>query len=151
MWMDSQMPWWHGCHRTAMSRTVTAASTPDHLSLRFGFTWISKLIYASKLTNLRMKVDYIFLFRFWLVRYWLVCWRSHLHCCLLPAAGLCVDTSARRRKHIHVGSTKTSLFWKLAAVSTPVHKSLRFGFTCWDLKLIYAPKCARATTLSQIP
>ncbi|WP_185817504.1 hypothetical protein [Shewanella atlantica] len=29
----------------------------------------------------------------------------------------CADTSARRREHFHVGSAKTSMFWKLAAAS----------------------------------
>ncbi|WP_157608638.1 hypothetical protein [Shewanella violacea] len=46
-----------------------------------------------------------------------------LYLCLLLAAGFSADTSARRRKHFHVGSTKTSMFWKLAAVSTPVGKA----------------------------
>ena len=41
--------------------------------------------------------------------------------CLQQA--LCADTSASRRKHILVGSAKTSLFWKLAAASTPVGKA----------------------------
>jgi hypothetical protein len=40
----------------------------------------------------------------------------------LPAAGNRADNSARRRKHIHihVGLTKTSMFWILADSSTPV-------------------------------
>jgi len=38
----------------------------------------------------------------------------------LPAAGYRADNPARRRKHFHVGLTKTSLFWILAGSSTPV-------------------------------
>jgi len=38
----------------------------------------------------------------------------------LPAAGYRADNPARRRKHFHVGLTKTSMFWILADSSTPV-------------------------------
>jgi hypothetical protein len=38
----------------------------------------------------------------------------------LPAAVYRADNPARRRKHFHVGLTKTSMFWILADSSTPV-------------------------------
>ena len=46
--------------------------------------------------------------------------RSALHGNLSLAAGLNADTSTRRCKSVHGSSAKKSLFWKLAAASTPV-------------------------------
>ncbi|SQH77968.1 protein of unknown function [Shewanella benthica] len=48
-----------------------------------------------------------------------MCFNFYLHGYLSLAAGLYADASANRRKHFPVGSAKTSLFWKLAAASTP--------------------------------
>jgi hypothetical protein len=45
----------------------------------------------------------------------------------LPAAGYRADNPARRRKHFHVGLTKTSLFRILAGSSAPEFLFIRFS------------------------
>ncbi|MCL1047848.1 hypothetical protein L2737_21330 [Shewanella electrodiphila] len=49
---------------------------------------------------------------------------SRLHGC--EKAALCADTSKTRRKHIPVGSAKTSMFSKVLNASTLGLLSLRF-------------------------
>ncbi len=56
-----------------------------------------------------------------LIGLWLAYLISIILCYSLPAA----NDSVRRHKHIHVGLTKTSLFWTLADSPAPVIISLR--------------------------
>ena len=54
------------------------------------------------------------------------------------------DTSTRRCKSVHGSSAKKSLFWKLAAASTPVLTSKEYAVGFFDLTLLIVDSLSRA-------
>ena len=73
--------------------------------------------------------------------------RPYLQSNPLPAAGLCADNPARRRKHIHVGLTKTSMFWILAGSSAPEIYVSSIEYFIWlKVKVINASKAQFKTS-----
>ena len=66
---------------------------------------------------------------------------SRSHGC--ERATLCADNPARRRKHIHVGLTKTSMFWILAGSSA-------LGFCLFDLALFMPAQKTYKTNVENV-
>ena len=138
MWMGSQMPWWHGCHRTALPPTPTAASTPECLSLRFRFYSYDSFLDKNLLTCLIASFKYLLrLGSFSRFVVWLILGKHSFIDIYCLQHAECVNTSVGRCEAILGRSAVSNNFHVNSQFD--IHISRSKSFTMWTLTLSPKP------------